>query len=78
METVKHDRDFWHVGRDRLEIRSRRLQRDQLAAFEVFELYYEIGSHAGLEETCRDCPIHSGRLKVGGGQRLDDNVSSGV
>ncbi len=26
----------------------------------------------------RDCPIHSGRLKVGGGQRLDDNVSSGV
>ena len=25
-----------------------------------------------------DCPIHSGRLKVGGGQRLDDNVSSGV
>ena len=29
-------------------------------------------------EILRDCPIHSGRLKVGGGQRLDDNVSSGV
>ena len=49
----KRDRNFWHVGRDRLEIRSRRVQRDQLAAFEVFERFYEIGSHAGLEETCK-------------------------
>ena len=27
------------------------LRHDQLAAFEVFERFYEIGSHAGLEET---------------------------
>ena len=27
------------------------LRRDQLAAFEIFERFYEIGSHAGLEET---------------------------
>ena len=27
------------------------LRLDQLAAFEVFERFYEIGSHAGLEET---------------------------
>ena len=36
------------------------------------------GLSSGYQNDIRDCPIHSGRLKVGGGQRLDDNVSSGV
>ena len=34
------------------------LRRDQLAAFEIFERFYEIGSHAGLEET-RKFLIHN-------------------
>ena len=46
-----HDRDFWHVGRDLIKLRSRRVRHEQLSAFQIFERFYEIGALAGREET---------------------------
>ena len=41
------------TGVDLAQVYQALLEQDQLAALEVFDRFYETGSHAGLEETRR-------------------------